>query len=477
MARILLSFVGSNDPFGAGRTTGPILSILEHLANQGQLPDRLLLLVTMTHEHIYQLPRGNIERRQQEGMERQAQEVTDEVSRKHRNQVKVECVLLRVNPADLSEVIEVTLAGVHDRVHRSDEVHCNLSSGTQAMSSAMTFLADSGHLPVHGVWQSWNPAMVPPGAVRVRSVDLSSLTERDLLEQALAHLNGMAFDRARDAFKGLDEMTKIPERHAKAQAAVRLMEAYRSWDRAEYDAAMTGFDCAWEAFGRLGARAGIPELGCQREELARLLENRQDGQGSYGEPVETPAILADLYAGLERRVAAGQFLSVPTRARRIYEGLLNYLIYQRGMNPRMPANSRGVNGAALEELAARGQMGNAGATNAARYLKAIARRSDLDARSGWADVLERAAGHGVNQTTAQRLGDLYRGFDAIRNQSADEHGLGGVSEDQANQTREAVEQMMRLMADIEQQSWERHPFGVEAVRRVGRGLRGWFAIG
>lgn len=136
MARVLVSYVGNMDPWGelhpetGELTTGPILSILDHLNSEGRLPERVILLVSETHEHEFPLPDGRTARHSQQGMEARAKEVEKAIAERYGPNVAVEKAMLQVNPADLDEVIEHTLKGLQGRLNPNDEVHINVSSGT-----------------------------------------------------------------------------------------------------------------------------------------------------------------------------------------------------------------------------------------------------------------------------------------------------------------------------------------------------------
>lgn len=81
----------------------------------------------------------------------EAQKLREAVREKYPT-IEVQEVLLAVNPADLDEVIQATLEGLKGRVRPDDEVHINVSSGTQAMNAALVFLVDSSHIIHHYVW-------------------------------------------------------------------------------------------------------------------------------------------------------------------------------------------------------------------------------------------------------------------------------------------------------------------------------------
>ncbi len=431
--RTLVSYVGYNDPYGkpgpSGEpTTGPVLSVLEHLEAQGKLPERVILLVTKTHRHRLGY--------EQEGMEARAEEVNRAIVERYGERIRVEVVLLEVNPADLDEVIEATLAGLHGKLTPEEEVHINVSSGTQAMSAAIVFLADSGHIPHHCVWQSLDPTKLPPGVGRVKRVNLAYLSEGRRLDRALDFLSSMSFSYAQRAFEEMATNSLIPERRPKAAAAATLMQAYAFWDRADFAGALRAFENAKGHLQKLKGWERIPHLDEQEEVLKRLVEDHRIGR-------ETQAFLEDMYAAVERRMRSGQFLNVPTRARRLYEGILNFLLYEEGLEA-----------GDWEELGEKMQA-----------LRGLAEDGVLFRLGADKETQER---------NLKKMRDCYRKFAEARNSSYEVHGLGNVGEGPARSTLDAVGEMMRIL--FPEFDPKGYPFGAVALEEVAQGLREWFAI-
>lgn len=465
MPGVLVSYVGGHDPHGQG-APGPILSILDHLESIGELPERVVLLVSATHQRTFPLTDGRSVVREQGGMESQGAETKAAVRERYGGRVDVVPVEIRVNPADLDEVIAQTLWGIRGRVGGNDEVHINVSSGTPAMSAAITFLVDSGHIQRCQVWQSLNPTMLPEGAVRVKRVNLAYLAERDRLDRALAFARAMAFSRAASQFRDIAALTLIPERRPKAAAAASLMQVYALWDRGDYEAAWECLSQTKVELGNTGGWEAVPVLTVQEKALRRVCEDREDGRQRYGEPVETRAILEDLHAGLLRRVRGGQFLSIPTRARRLYEGILNYILYQVGLNPRDSINPKD---ALFKKLSPEPR----------RVIRSLAPRlskPDLAVRGDLVSMLAEAGLLTIRPDTPKALARAYAGFADVRNQSIDEHGLSGVSENDARTAAEAATNMMKMVFPGFGVQYLDHPFGIRATDAVAAQLAAWFGV-
>lgn len=438
--RILVSYVGNNDPYGktdpktGEPTTGPILSILDHLQAEGRLPDRTILLVTESHDREFPLLDGGTARHRQDGMEAQAKKVREAIAARYSPPITVQEVPLRVNPADLDEVIEATLKGLKGQINPEDEVHINVSSGTPAMSAAIVFLADSGHILCHFVWQSLDPTKLPSRACRIKQVNLAYLSEGDRLSRALSFLQSMAFAYAEEAFRELERNTFIFERRPKAEASAKLMEAYTLWDHASFGKALKALEEAEQAFERLGGWGRILHLEEQLKVLEQVARDCQTGR-------ETQAILEDMYAAIERKARSGQLINLPTRARRLYEGILNFLLYESGLEA-SDWEELGEKMKELWDLAAEGQLTLLG--------------SDEDEQ----------------KEKLKMLKARYNAFSGARNQSYEVHGLGGISESLAKETLDAVREMMRLI--FPESRLAGHPFSPQALDKLAQGLRAWF---
>lgn len=470
MARVLVSYVGNNDPYGkedprtGERTIGPMLSILDHLQSQDKLPDRVILLVTETHEREFALLEGGTARHSQEGMENQAKQLKEAVEQRYPTPIQVDEIILQVNPADLDEVIQATLEGLRGQLSPEDEVHINVSSGTQAMSAAIVFLVDSGHIQHYQVWQSLNPTKLPLGAVRVKPVNLAYLSERDRLERAFNMLRATAFGQARIAFNEIARLSLIPERRPRAKAVAQLMEVYRLWDRAEFGEAAKQMEEAEKRLRRLGLWNKIPRLQEQKDVLEKLHNEREVGRRRYGRPRETRLILEDLYAGLLRRRRSGHFINIPTRARRLYEGILNFLIYEGGLNPRGRLNQNTMSHLKKDvQQRIRNIVQGERLTN----LWERSRVASILAQEGYLDHLK------VNRFVVDELTTKYDEFDEVRNRSYEEHGLEGVSQSEADRTVSAATSMMQLVFRCEERELVDHPFGTRALEDVVEALRAW----
>lgn len=318
------------------------------------------------------------------------------------------------------------------------------------MSAAIVFLADSGDVRHHQVWQSLNPTKLPKGAVRVKPVNLAYLSEGARLDHAINLLKATSFSYAKEAFYTIALRTLIPERRPKAEAAAQLMEVYKLWDSAELDQAFALLQKVKGRLQELNGWSRIPRLQKQEEALERVKCDCKKNQ-------ETEHTLADLYATILRRRSAHNFISIPSLGRRLYEGILDLLIREgAGIDLRGPPDRREISGLDLtRETERRVLAGAAELRDRQEVANALATRGVLD------------------EAQIQELEKLYEEFRDVRNHSREEHGFGGVDEDQANRAIESVTKMMGLVFPVSTAQLMDHPFGVKALEEVAQGLRGW----
>jgi len=463
MARVLISCVGKNDPWGrpdsTGRPTpGPILSILEHLDSHNQLPHKVLLLVTKTHQHTAVLQNGAQAEYLQQGLEDRSDATQQEIKKLYNIAQIVSCELA-VNPADLDEVIPAVLEVLQGQIAPDDEVHINISSGTPAMSAALTFLLDSGFLPYQQIWQSLDPTKLPLDAVCVKSVSLGYLTERDRLERAVNLLKAMAFGQAGSAFREISRMSLIRERRSKAQAVASLMEVYQLWDQAEFQEALEKFEGtpgAKQALKNVNLWDKLPHLDDQLNTLTRIVNDLK----SYSSLRETESILEDIYAALVRRRRSGNYINVTTKARRLYEGILNYLIYQAGLDPRKGLRSqtsqlKHLNKSTVDRIKGiwKGQLRELKEKAAVVEILASERKTKLESKD------------------FTILKQQYEKFNEARNMSYDEHGLLAVSQSQADCAVSSAANMLYCLVGKSIGELNDHPFGVKALDELAEAIK------
>lgn len=456
--RVFVTYIGSHDPYGEKNTKGPILSILDYLEERDKLPDRVLLLVTKTHSHEVKLKNGKKGLYFQEGMEEKAEEVMREIKDRY-GDIEVAPLELSINPADLDEVLEETVKSLKSKIGSKDEIYLNVSSGTPAMSAIITFFADSGLIGYREVWQSLNPTKLPSEAVRIKRVKLGYLRERERLERALNLFNALDFRRAGEAFEEIAKRTLIPERRPNAWAFKKLMEIYELWDRAEFKDASDEFEKFKDNYPDLWE--SVPVLQEQLKVVRKLSQTN----------AESVCFLHDLYASILRRYHSGYYNNLSTRARRLYEGILNHLIYKSGLNPR---------GVRLSDLDKFGKVGSEiknilkKRTDSKYFIKKGYKIKDVKTRIEIIKVLIKG---GVLRFAdfdeLEREGEI---INNIRGNSLEGHGLKPIRKKEAKRLVDLSTKLIEKIVEEPINKLKNHPFSPSSLQSVANRIRSLMKI-
>lgn len=466
--RFFISYVGNNDPYGrpddAGRQTfGPIMALLKHLNEIVQFPEKILLLTTTTHLKEYWINARRIEF-EQAGLEDKAGVLKLEIEEHFKMPSdNIEILKLTFNPTDLDEVITETLTQLQGKLDDPDEVHVNISSGTQAMSSAITFLADSRYIPNVQVWQVFDPNKIPANFPRVKQVGLSFLSERDRLELPFNMLKAFSFSQAVQGFKELEDRSLIPARRPRAHAAAELAQVYDRWDRSHFSSALRQMNTAKKLLTQCQIWDEIPRL---KDQLAAL----RNLQGIATEMKETKAVLLDLHASILRRYAARNYINTATRARRLYEAILNYWLLKAGINPRAITSNQiesiedqGLKNKVDSYVNAQAKDHNWKTNRSPIHLKTL--KSKLDIANALADY--RYLGQ-ITPDHVSTVEECYLNFDNIRNFSYEQHGLAATSKADAESVITNCEQMLAtaLTPELDNEDLNHLPFAADTVVEV-----------
>ncbi len=181
MASIILSFVGTQDPY-SDRTNeeGSIVTFVKYLAAQKNDISHIFLLFTQDlHERA---------------------EITQQWL-KEEAKITALVELIPVDPALSEDPIDIALATtaakqalIVARKHAAtgDTFEFNSSSGTPTMKSTWSILQAAGYAPHSRVWQVRDPDRMKAGQERVFATDLSSLKaefDRNIIQQQLTDYN------------------------------------------------------------------------------------------------------------------------------------------------------------------------------------------------------------------------------------------------------------------------------------------------
>jgi CRISPR-associated protein (Cas_Csm6) len=181
MASIILSFVGTQDPYSERtKEEGSIVSLAKHLLEKSQEIKHILLLYTQDLE-----PRATLT---QEWLKEELK-LTSEI------ELIAVSEILSDDPIDIlraTTAAKQALESAQRLATKGDYLEMNFSSGTPTMKSTWTILQAAGYAPNGRVWQVRNPAEMREGQNRVFNADLTVLkNEFDLkiIKQQLDEYN------------------------------------------------------------------------------------------------------------------------------------------------------------------------------------------------------------------------------------------------------------------------------------------------
>jgi CRISPR-associated protein (Cas_Csm6) len=181
MASIILSFVGTQDPY-SDRTNeeGSIVTLVKHLSEQNIDITHILLLFTQDLQERAEIT--------QQWLKSEAK-------------ITASIELIPVDPALSEDPINISLATTaakqaltlaKEYASIDDTFEFNSSSGTPTMKSTWSILQAAGYAPHSRVWQVRDPDRMKEGQERVFATDLSTLKaefDRNIIQQQLADYN------------------------------------------------------------------------------------------------------------------------------------------------------------------------------------------------------------------------------------------------------------------------------------------------
>lgn len=165
MASIILSFVGSQDPFAKTDTEGSIVTLVKHLLQEQTVIKHVILLHTTGTE--------------QNAIDTKAWLESDPV-----NFAPESVDLMPVDdrlsndPVNLLLAVEAARSGLErarSKSNSEDVLEFNASSGTPVMKSSWSILQAAGYVPHSHVWQVRNPKEMGVDQLRVFKTDVGIL--------------------------------------------------------------------------------------------------------------------------------------------------------------------------------------------------------------------------------------------------------------------------------------------------------------
>lgn len=166
MASIILSFVGSQDPYSDNtEKPGSIVSLIEYLHQERQLIGRVVLL------HTEQTEKNAVDTK--EWLLSEVETLTDDA-------IELIPVSREFSEDPINQLLAVQEARrAVERVlqyqSEQDTLEFNGSSGTPAMKSCWSILQATGYVRRSHVWQIRNPKEMQPGQARVFKNDVNAL--------------------------------------------------------------------------------------------------------------------------------------------------------------------------------------------------------------------------------------------------------------------------------------------------------------
>lgn len=182
MASIVLSFVGSQDPYSRiTNEEGSIVALIRHLLDQKYSIRRIILLPTeATVNNANETKDWLHSEFNFSGEIIDVQEVSEEFSK---------------DPVDLFLAAKEARIGLEKAaafLRNQDDLEFNASSGTPVMKTAWSLLQAAGYAPKSSVWQVRNPDKVKPGQARVFQTNVDTLKNEfdyKVIEQQVNNYN------------------------------------------------------------------------------------------------------------------------------------------------------------------------------------------------------------------------------------------------------------------------------------------------
>lgn len=165
MATILISFVGTQDPYSdKNKKDGSILTLTKYLLNNEHKIKTAILLYTKDLEAQADLTKDSLQD-DFSILEVELVEVNQELS---------------TDPINLTEAIKEAKKGLNigqKYWQEGDIFSFNASSGTPVMKSAWAILQSAGYAPHSNVWQVRNPDTIKTGQYHVFATNVNSLNQ------------------------------------------------------------------------------------------------------------------------------------------------------------------------------------------------------------------------------------------------------------------------------------------------------------
>ena len=321
MIKVLLSFVGEQDPISAKTMEeGAIVTLYRQIK-----PDYVFLLPTA--DSLRSMP---VNTKLKRSMEDNARETKGWIINEIDANANIFIRPIEVIPVDYNEIIGKARAKVEEiKKEFSDcevEFHLNTSSGTPQMKGVWLYLSTTGFFRLARLWQVFDPNYIKEGKSRIKEINADFLLEEGSIARAKRLLEDLLFKAAADELKRLADISIFSHRKEKAMLLYEICIAYHQWDLINYKEAYQKLN---SIFCRVKNALDISDLVMLLERQVTVLKKL-----ARESEKETRENLMDLFYNSTREYAKRNYTDSLARFWRLYEGLLYWYIRKTyGLEP------------------------------------------------------------------------------------------------------------------------------------------------
>ena len=352
--KVLLSFVGRNDPYGQKKRSQNIVPDNDELRPQDKWGSILTICEHIQPDIVYLFPSCK-EKNPEKNTEGNAEKVKAILLEKQGDQPSLLCNIWPMDVQDATdfEEISVEMEKKIDGVLRElgeparYEFHWNCSSGTPQMKAVGYVFFNSGKIPGIKRWQCKDPQDLQPGEERLREINTAFLDESVYKKRIEAGIKRLAFLSVKENSDGLSKKAGSEKLCRIGTLLSQIFDAYTFMDVLRYQ----------DAYDKLRDVEQNPTFdGLLNDELKKILKDqvkalevlKPQGNSIEDNIKETPQNLVDLYFNMQRCFEQGNYADVLARFWRMGEGSLYYRLESEwGINPRDLNNSSNKNSLAI----------------------------------------------------------------------------------------------------------------------------------
>ncbi|MFZ5942934.1 MAG: CARF domain-containing protein [Bacillota bacterium] len=412
---ILLSAVGTRDPYAKDGSEGPILTAIKKIR-----PEICFLFgtdpgVNIDVDNTYQNALG-INKIFQE------------------NPLKTKIVPIALNlsdPTNYKDILtqfEKHFTDIFDKYKQSKpNYYVNISSGTAQMHSSLLVLINSGRIKAK-IIQVRDPKFVLAGEERIHYIDVKFLEEENYLRRAKKLFERYDFKEASEELAELASFTIRETREKRALTFALLLEGYDYWDKYDHKKAL---ECLESVLYDLDRFQMIKIKSIVSRQIAILSRIIYDGDK------ETYYTLNDLLHNAWRRKYEGRYIDCLMRYKRLIDGLT-----------------------ALKS----GAIGYKEMRNQPKWIRDILNDKKDNDHLYYTDFLKLYRVKNKTEMLTTNIQQEIKNINLRRNECAAAHGMGSVSEKDAF---EALNVLCRITEKIfPDKNWKDYDFSVNRIKEI-----------